>query len=62
MTKFVLNGYELDSKKSEAKAKVLSALGWSVSISGDTIEVKYSSDAAKVAAILNQVGVQYTGG
>lgn len=61
MTKFVLNGYELDSKKSEAKAKVLSALGWSVSICEDTIEVKYSSDAAKVAAILNQVGVQYTG-
>lgn len=62
MTKFILNGYELDSKKSEAKAKVTSALGSSVSISGDTIEVKYSSDATKVADILNQVGVQYSGG
>lgn len=62
MAKFVLNGSELDSKKSEAKAKVSSALGSSVSISGNTIEVKYSSDEARVAAILNQVGVQYSGG
>jgi hypothetical protein len=62
MTKFVLNGYELESKKSEAKAKVTSALGWSVSISGNTIEVRYDSDASKVAAILSQVGVKYSGG
>lgn len=62
MTKFVLNGYELGSKKSEAKAKVTSALGSYVSISGDTIEVRYDSDAPKVADILNQVGVQYSGG
>ena len=62
MTKFVLNGYELDSKKSEAKAQVTSALGSYISISGDTIEVRYDSDAPKVADILNQVGVQYSGG
>lgn len=62
MTKFVLNGYELDSKKSEAQAKVTSALGSSISISGNTIEVCYDSDAPKVAAILNQIGVQYSGG
>ena len=62
MSKFVLTGYELDSKKSEAKAKIVYALGSSVSISGDTIEVKYNSDATKVAEILNQVGVKYSGG
>lgn len=62
MSKFVLNGYELDSKKSEAKAKIVDALGSSVSISGNTIEVKYSSDATKVAEILNEVGVEYSGG
>lgn len=62
MTKFVLNGYELDSKNSTAKVQVTSALGSSVSISGDTIEIHYNSDAPSVVAILNQVGVQYSGG
>lgn len=62
MTKFVLNGYELESKKAEAKSKIISALGSSVSISGNTITVKYSIDASKVAQILNQVGVSYSGG
>jgi hypothetical protein len=57
-----LDRYELDSKKSQAKSKIISALGSSVSISGDSIEVNYSSDAAKVAAILNEVGVKYSGG
>lgn len=62
MAKFVLNGSELDSKKSQAKAKITSALGSGVSISGDEIEVKYSSDATKVAQILNDSGVKYSGG
>ena len=61
MIKFVLSWSELDSKKSEAKAKIINALGSSVSISGDTIEVKFDSDAPKVAGILNQVGVKYSG-
>ena len=62
MSKFVLNGYELNSKKSETKAKIAPAFGYSVSILRNTIEVKYNSDATKVADIFNQVGVQYTGG
>ncbi|MDB9396983.1 MAG: hypothetical protein EWV64_15405 [Microcystis flos-aquae Ma_QC_C_20070823_S18] len=62
MTKFVLDKYALDSKKSEAKAKVVNSLGSSVTISGDTIEVNYSSNATKVAQILNSEGVKYSGG
>ncbi|BAG03369.1 MULTISPECIES: hypothetical protein [Microcystis] len=62
MTKFVLDKYALDSKKSEAKAKVVNSLGSSVTISGDTIEVNYSSNATKVAQILSQVGIKYSGG
>lgn len=62
MTKFVLNGNELDSEKSEAKAKIVDTLGSNVFISENTIEVKYSSDATKVVEILDQVGVQYSGG
>lgn len=61
MAKFVLDKYELDSKKSQAKAKVVSSLGSSVSISGDTIEVP-SYDASKVTQILNDAGVKYSGG
>ena len=62
MAKFVLDRMALDSKKSEAKGKIANALGSNVSISGDTIEVKYSSDATKVAQILNDAGVSYSGG
>ncbi len=62
MTKFVLNRYELNAKKSEAQAKIVSAFDYSISILGGTIEVKCSSDATKVADILNQLEVQYTGG
>ncbi|NJO62224.1 MAG: hypothetical protein HC836_29555 [Richelia sp. RM2_1_2] len=61
MTRFVLNGYELDSKKSEAKAKIIDALGSNVFISENIIEVKYSSDATKVVEILDEVEVQYSG-
>jgi len=61
MSKFVLDKYELDSKKSQAKAKLVNSLGSSVSISGDEIEVP-SYDASKVAQILNQEGVKYSGG
>jgi|GEM_PF-3073309 len=61
MSKFVLDRYELDSKKSQAKAKLVNSLGSGVSISGDEIEVS-SYNATKVAEILNQVGVKYSGG
>jgi hypothetical protein len=61
MAKFVLDSYALDSKKSEAKAKVAGALGSSVSISGNEIEVP-SYAAEKVAQILSQVGIKYSGG
>jgi hypothetical protein len=37
MAKFVLDSYALDSKKSEAKAKVAGALGSGVSISVNEI-------------------------
>ena len=60
--KFVLDGYELDSTKADAKAKVISQLGSYVSVSGDTITVTYDSDSAKVTQILDSVGVQYSGG
>ncbi|GCL54105.1 hypothetical protein NIES3806_14420 [Microcystis aeruginosa NIES-3806] len=55
MTKFVLDKYALDSKKSEAKAKIVGSLGSNASISGDQIEVP-SYDASKVVQILSQVG------
>jgi len=61
MAKFVLDNYALDSKKSEAKAKVAAALGSSVSISGNEIEAP-SYAAEKVAQILSQVGIRYSGG
>ena len=61
MAKFVLDSYALDSKKSEAKAKVAGALGSSVSISGNEIEVP-SYAAEKVTQILGQVGIKYSGG
>jgi hypothetical protein len=48
MTKFVLDKYALDSKKSEAKAKIVGSLGSNASISGDQIEVP-SYDASKPA-------------
>ena len=62
MTTFVLNGYESDSKKAKAKAQVISQIGFGVSVSGDTITVKYQIDVSKVAEILSSVGVQYSGG
>ena len=62
MTKFVLDSLEYDSKKSRAKAKITNVLGSSVTISGDTIEVKYISDANKVAQILNEEDIKYSGG
>jgi hypothetical protein len=61
MAKFVLDKYALDSKKSEAKAKIAGSLGSKASISGDEIEVP-SYDASKVAQILSQVGIKYSGG
>jgi len=61
MAKFVLDKYALDSKKSEAKAKIAGSLGSNASISGDEIEVP-SYDASKVAQILSQVGIKYSGG
>ena len=60
MTKFVLDKYALDSKKSEAKA-IVGSLGSNASISGDQIEVP-SYDASKVVQILSQVGIKYSGG
>jgi hypothetical protein len=51
----------LDSQKSEAKAKVVSELGSNASVSGDVIEVP-SYNATKVAQILSQVGIKYSGG
>jgi hypothetical protein len=48
MAKFVLDKYALDSKKSEAKAKIAGSLGSNASISGDEIEVP-SYNATKVA-------------
>lgn len=60
MAKFVLDRYALDSKKSEAKAKVAGAIGSNASISGDEIEVP-SYEATKVAQILSQVGIKYSG-
>ncbi|MEA5508244.1 hypothetical protein VB715_00550 [Crocosphaera sp. UHCC 0190] len=62
MATFVLSGTELDSKKSQAKSRIANALGSGVKISGDTIEVTYSIDAPKVAQILNEEGVSYSGG
>ncbi|CCI05679.1 MAG: hypothetical protein ACK4YL_15775 [Microcystis sp.] len=61
MPKFVLDKYALDSQKSEAKAKVVSELGSNASVSGDVIEVP-SYNATKVAQILSQVGIKYSGG
>jgi hypothetical protein len=61
MSKFVLDKYALDSKKSQAKAKLVNSLGSSVSISGDEIEVP-SYDDSKVAQILDREGVKYSGG
>jgi hypothetical protein len=45
MAKFVLDSYALDSKKSEAKAKVADEIGSNASISENEIEVpSYSSE------------------
>jgi hypothetical protein len=61
MPKFVLHSYALDSKKSEAKAKIIDALGSNASISGNEITVpSYSTE--KVVQILSQVGIKYSGG
>ena len=62
MSKFVLNGTELDSKKADTKNKIRNALGSAVVITGNTIEVKYSIDEPKVAQILSEMGVSYSGG
>ena len=61
-TTIVLDGHELESKKAEAKSKVISALGSGVSISGDTIIVQYSIDVPKVTQILSAAYVSYSGG
>jgi len=61
MAKFVLDSYALDSKKSEAKAKVADAIGSNASISGNEITVP-SYAAEKVTQILGQVGIRYSGG
>ena len=61
MPKFVLDKYALDSQKWEAKAKVVSELVAIASVSGDVIEVP-SYNATKVAQILSQVGIKYSGG
>jgi hypothetical protein len=56
-----LHSYALDSKKSEAKAKIIDALGSNASISGNEITVpSYSTE--KVVQILSQVGIKYSGG
>ena len=61
MAKFVLDSYALDSKKSDAKAKIADAIGSNASISGNEITVP-SYSAEKVAQILSQVGIKYSGG
>lgn len=62
ITSFLYRSNGQLTKSQKPEAKVISAFGSYVSISGDTIDVRYDSDAPKVANILNQVGVQYSGG